>query len=51
MTQPERVIEPTVAWWDYMLKDDQTARDWFVGSSCTLCAASSDYEYGQHGLH
>jgi pimeloyl-ACP methyl ester carboxylesterase len=50
MIQPERVAPPTVAWWDYMLKEDPTARDFFVGASCGLCGQDEDFEYGQNGL-
>ena len=52
MIQPERVVEIATAWWDYMLKGDAKARDFFVGADCGLCAKSSpdDFEYGEHGL-
>jgi Chlorophyllase enzyme len=50
MIQPERVVEPTVAWWDYMLKGDMKARDFFVGDSCGLCNKAEDFEYGPNGL-
>jgi hypothetical protein len=50
MIQPERVVEPARAWWDYQLKGDTTARDFFVGTSCGLCSDKDDYEFGEHGL-
>lgn len=50
MTQPERVIEPTVAWFKYQLLKDQESSTWFVGASCKLCTKTDDYEYGQNGL-
>jgi len=51
MTEPERVVEPTVAWFKYQLLNDPESRDWFVGPDCKLCkAAADDYEYGQSGL-
>jgi hypothetical protein len=37
MMEPERVIEPTVAWWDMMLKGKESAKAMFLGDSCTLC--------------
>ena len=37
MMEPERVIEPALAWWDMMLKGKQDARSMFVGDNCTLC--------------
>jgi dienelactone hydrolase len=50
MNQPERVVEVTVAWWDYQLKGDMTARDFFVGDSCGLCNKDEDFEYGANNL-
>lgn len=37
MMEPERVTEPTVAWFDMMLKGDAEAKTMFVGDDCTLC--------------
>jgi hypothetical protein len=37
MMEPERVIEPAVAWWDMMLKGKADAKDMFLGDSCKLC--------------
>jgi len=37
MMESERVIEPAVAWWDMMLKGSTTAKEMFIGDSCTLC--------------
>ena len=37
MMEPERVIEPTVAWFDMMLKGDSEADAMFLGDDCTLC--------------
>jgi len=50
MTQPERVIEPTVAWLKLLLLDDADSKDWFVGTSCKLCGHPADYDFGQKGL-
>ena len=50
MNQPERVVEMTVAWWDYQLKGSMTARDYFVGDSCGLCNKAEDFEYGVNNL-
>ena len=50
MTQPERVIEPTVAWFDYQLLGDANAKKWFVGNTCKLCGNDAEYEYGEQGL-
>jgi hypothetical protein len=50
MTQPERVIEPTVAWFKYQLSNDAASRDWFVGNDCKLCKTTDEYEYGQKSL-
>jgi hypothetical protein len=50
MTQPERVVEPAVAWFKYQLLGDMDSRGWFVDSSCKLCATTDEYEYGQKGL-
>ena len=37
MMEPERVTEPTVAWWDMMLKNKPEAKAMFIGDSCKLC--------------
>jgi hypothetical protein len=37
MMEPERVNDPTVAWFDMMLKGDAEAKKMFVGADCTLC--------------
>jgi pimeloyl-ACP methyl ester carboxylesterase len=50
MMQPERVVEPTVGWFDMMLKGDETARQLFVGDSCGLCNQDADFEYGNNGM-
>jgi hypothetical protein len=50
MTQPERVVEPTVAWFDFTLKADAEAREFFVGGDCRLCNREDDFEFAQNGL-
>jgi hypothetical protein len=50
MEQPERTVEPAVAWWKYMLLGDQEARKMFVGADCGLCNHKDDYEFGGHNL-
>jgi hypothetical protein len=50
MTQPERVVEPTVAWFKYQLLNDMPSRMWFVGADCKLCNSADEYEYGQKSL-
>jgi hypothetical protein len=50
MTQPERVVEPTTAWFKYRLQGDMNSAAWFLGDSCKLCNMSADFEYGQKGL-
>ncbi|HKO89813.1 MAG TPA: MopE-related protein, partial [Polyangiaceae bacterium] len=50
VTQPERVIGATNAWWKYLLQGDAAARNWFVGTGCTLCNHASEYDFGQNGL-
>jgi hypothetical protein len=50
MTQPERVAGPTVAWMDFLLRNDAEAREWFVGSDCKLCNNKAEFEFGQKGL-
>jgi hypothetical protein len=46
MEQPERVWEPTVAWWKYILNGDQDAKKLFAGASCGLCNKKDDFEFG-----
>jgi hypothetical protein len=50
MEQPDRVLGMTIAWWQYMLKDDPTAKSMFVGSGCGLCNNPTEFEYGHNGL-
>jgi len=50
MEQAERVTEPTVAWWKYMLNDDPEAKKMFVGANCGLCSSKDEFEYGAHDL-
>jgi hypothetical protein len=50
MMQPDRVTDPTVAWWKMMLKGDADAKNMFVGASCGLCGKAADFDYGQKGL-
>lgn len=48
--EPERVVEPSVAWWDMILKNDSVARDMFVGPNCGLCNRAGEFEFGEKGL-
>jgi hypothetical protein len=50
MLTPERVVEPTAAWFKYQLKADAESAKWFVGSDCKLCGMPAQFEYGQMGL-
>jgi pimeloyl-ACP methyl ester carboxylesterase len=50
MEQPERVVEPTIAWWKYQLNGDAEAKKMFVGTDCGLCNSKDDFEYGAHNL-
>jgi hypothetical protein len=48
MEQPERVVDPAVAWWKYQLLGDAEAKKMFVGDSCGLCNSKDQYEYGHN---
>jgi Chlorophyllase enzyme len=50
MEQPERVIEPTVAWWKYWLKGDKDAKKLFDGEDCGLCKKPEEFESGSRAL-
>ena len=50
MLQPDRVVEPTVAWLKFLLSNDAASKDYFVGANCKLCGHDADYEFGQKGL-
>jgi hypothetical protein len=50
MEQPDRVVGMTVAWWQYQLKGDQTAKAMFVGPGCGLCTDPTQYDYGTNSL-
>jgi hypothetical protein len=41
MMEPERVMEPTVAWWDMILKGKEEAKKMFLGADCTLCSPTA----------
>jgi hypothetical protein len=41
MNEPERVVEPAVAWWDMMLKGSATAKQMFIPNDCTLCSGTA----------
>ncbi len=47
---PDRIVDPTVGFWQLIFNDDAKAQALLVGSSCGLCGHSSDYEYGENGL-
>jgi predicted dienelactone hydrolase len=46
MEQPERVWEPTVAWWKYQLNGDEEAKKMFVGADCGLCNKPDELAFG-----
>ena len=50
MEQPERVTDPAIAWWKYMLNGDVEARRMFIGTDCGLCNKKDEYEFGQYNL-
>jgi Chlorophyllase enzyme len=50
MEQAERVTEPAIAWWKYILNDDPEAKKMFVGADCGLCKSKDEFEFGQHNL-
>jgi hypothetical protein len=51
MTQPERVIEPTVAWFDYQLLGDADAKKWFVGATAFVAVRSPASRTRCHAVH
>lgn len=50
MMQPDRVVDATSGWWNYILKGDTKARGLFVGDGCGLCGKDDDFQFGEHGL-
>lgn len=50
ITEPERVVGPSAAWFKYILQNDADAKQWLVGSSCKLCGMDAQFEYGENGL-
>jgi hypothetical protein len=50
ITEPERVVGPSTAWYKYILQNDMDAKQWLVGASCKLCGMDAMFEYGQKGL-
>ncbi len=47
---PDRVTQPTVAFWKLIFDNDPAARALMVGSNCGLCNDTTDYAYGENGL-
>jgi len=50
VTQPQRVVEPALAWWKYILNGDAESKKYFVGTDCKLCNRAEEFEFGQNGL-
>jgi hypothetical protein len=50
MTQPERVVEPAVAFWKYILNGDTESQKYFAGTDCKLCNRADEFDFGQHGM-
>ena len=50
MEQPDRVVDMAIAWWQYMLNGDETAKKMFIGDSCGLCKRDAEFEYGHNSL-
>ena len=50
ITEPERVVGPSTAWFKYLLLNDMDSKDWLVGPMCKLCGMDASFEYGQKGL-
>ncbi len=50
MEQPDRVADPAIAWWKYILNDDSEAKKMFVGDDCGLCNNTDEFEYREKGL-
>jgi hypothetical protein len=50
MMQPERVLDLTVAWWNWQLNADEEAKKMFVGADCGLCNSPDDFEFGHNSM-
>jgi hypothetical protein len=50
ITEPERVVGPSTAFFKYVLQNDADAKAWLVGPSCKLCGMDASFEYGENGL-
>lgn len=50
VTQPQRVVEPALAWWQYTLNGDAEAKTFFAGTDCKLCNHDAEFEFGQKGI-
>jgi hypothetical protein len=53
MLSPERVVKPTVAWWEMMFRSDAASKNYFVGATCLLCTmdASTDVGSADYGAN
>jgi hypothetical protein len=50
MEQPARVMDMTLAWWQWQLNGDTEAKKMFVGDDCTLCNKADEFEYGHNQM-
>jgi hypothetical protein len=50
ITEPERVVGPSTAFFKSVLQDDADAKTWFEGTSCKLCGMTTMFEFGQKGI-
>jgi hypothetical protein len=50
MEQPDRVMDMTLAWWQWQLNGDAEAKKMFVGDNCTLCNKADQFDYGHNTL-
>jgi hypothetical protein len=50
MEQPDRVMDMTLAWWQWQLNGDAEAKKMFMGDDCTLCNKADQFEYGHNTL-
>ncbi len=50
ITEPERVVGPSTAFFKAVLLEDADAKTWFNGTSCKLCGMNEKFEFGSKGI-
>lgn len=50
ITEPLRVVGPSITWFKATLENDAEAKTWFNGAMCKLCGQDAMFEFGSKGI-